>query len=118
MIVLVEVGGQLYAVRTADPQAVLDRCRAEGLRAELEDGVAAGCGAAPAAGVLARGASRRPVNPRRKPASSPGRTNPRLGFSSSGRSPPPAFPRRADETAACRMQPRSKQPGHEGGIDL
>ena len=42
VIVLVEVGGQLYAVRTADPQAVLDRCRAEGLRAELEDGVAAG----------------------------------------------------------------------------
>ena len=42
VIVLVEVGGQLYAVRTADPKAVLDRCRAEGLRAELEDGVAAG----------------------------------------------------------------------------
>lgn len=40
--VLVEVGGYLYAVRTADPQGVLDRCRLEGIRAELEDAPASG----------------------------------------------------------------------------
>jgi hypothetical protein len=39
--VLVEVRGHLYAVRTTDPHEVLDRCRAEGLRAELEHAGAA-----------------------------------------------------------------------------